>query len=279
LVLTLFAVLICVLLFTRAHPNEPIYDGKPLSYWLDQAAQPKGNDDEERAKRAIREIGTNALPYLEENLFYLPSDFLMNAAGIDRTYLRGTFHLTQVMRRPCRRAETGFEALGPAASNSVPHIIGYLHSEAAKGLRLSSWIERALDSVGDPAIAFLIPEIAATNALVANQALDTLSRMKVPLPASVTTYCLTALGRPELRVDAVGTLSRMTNDAKVILPAIRPFLADTNEAVRRVAVWAFRCFGSNALTYLPEIKSAMNDPSPIVRARAKRTLEQLTPPN
>src|SRR5262245_29543566 len=51
-------------------PRQPSYNGKPLSYWLSRYENRilgKGalnSNEQQEADKAVREIGTNAIPYL-----------------------------------------------------------------------------------------------------------------------------------------------------------------------------------------------------------------------
>jgi hypothetical protein len=86
-----FAVVIIVLVILSTPNNEPTYQGKPLSYWVNclpvtipgptngmgtahtvvmrgQQYGVKAGQDPKQAVQAITEIGTNALPYLMRRL-------------------------------------------------------------------------------------------------------------------------------------------------------------------------------------------------------------------
>jgi hypothetical protein len=112
--------------------REPEYQGKKLSEWLELATLEAGHPvDPARlgaspAGEAVRQIGTNGLPYLLKAISYEPS------AARERAVTLGA-ELSPVLRRglhvdpgaPWSRerraeaAESGFLVLGPAASPAV----------------------------------------------------------------------------------------------------------------------------------------------------------------
>ena len=55
---------IVLLLASLIRPREPTYDGKPLSFWLDQMDDPQSG----QAQDAIRAIGPKAVPNLLETV-------------------------------------------------------------------------------------------------------------------------------------------------------------------------------------------------------------------
>src|SRR5436190_3993435 len=107
-----------------AEPPEPVYKGKPLSYWFEgytykrNRQQPPTHD---QADEAIRQMGTNALPILLRMLqlpnLTLKERFLAMAQ---------TQHFIKISYAPSDRHSqclSGFRALGPGASNAVPRLI------------------------------------------------------------------------------------------------------------------------------------------------------------
>ncbi len=72
----LFAILSLVLVNSR--PKEPTYDGRTLSYWLKRRHEQTKVKwlppaETQQTRKAIRSIGTNAIPWLLEWLHYEPN--------------------------------------------------------------------------------------------------------------------------------------------------------------------------------------------------------------
>jgi hypothetical protein len=51
-------------LVLRPHDPEPIYKGKPLTYWRDCLIYRTSDPSQGEANEAVQQIGTNALPTL-----------------------------------------------------------------------------------------------------------------------------------------------------------------------------------------------------------------------
>ena len=62
-------------LIVRQKPNEPPFQGKPLSYWLAQLDMKSARDGTNEAAAAVRSMGTNALPRLTQMLLTDVSDW------------------------------------------------------------------------------------------------------------------------------------------------------------------------------------------------------------
>src|SRR6266511_5158709 len=69
-VLTTIALWICVTWVsnTRSQRNDPVYEGRPLSSWVQELVPLYPPETRLRAKDAVRAIGTNGLPLMLEYL-------------------------------------------------------------------------------------------------------------------------------------------------------------------------------------------------------------------
>jgi hypothetical protein len=62
--------IICLAGWYMFVPRQPSYNGKPLSYWMSRYENrilgkvARNSREQEEADKAVREIGTNAIPYL-----------------------------------------------------------------------------------------------------------------------------------------------------------------------------------------------------------------------
>src|ERR1035437_1043795 len=62
--LAVLAVALVGVIVWQTWPREPVYEGKPLSFWL-KGYTPRGlGEAEEKADDAVRQAGSNALPTL-----------------------------------------------------------------------------------------------------------------------------------------------------------------------------------------------------------------------
>lgn len=108
-----------------SQPDEPVYQGKPLSYWCFQYASnsfnPYGQADKQ-AEIAIRTIGTNAVPTLLRWFTVEDSEFKRKFIQFTRRK-----HLININWRPAElmrfEAESGFRCLGPDGASAIPSLI------------------------------------------------------------------------------------------------------------------------------------------------------------
>jgi hypothetical protein len=144
-------------------PHEPVYREKPLSRWLDDVyrAGPYGNSQiKSDTEAGIRQLGTNALP------------FLLEMAGTRHTILRQG--LIQMAREPDlaflhlptqegteEMAPWAFEILGATAKPAVPRLIQIVHEVDPENPR--AWLRtltavRCLSAIG-PAAEESVPDL------------------------------------------------------------------------------------------------------------------------
>jgi len=106
--------LIILVLVLRLGDREPVFEGRKLSAWLDDPTL-----TEAESRRALRALGTNALPQLQAWLERQPRAIERTVRGIDRRvdYLGIGYHPSLTANFRARR---GFLLLGEAAAPAVP---------------------------------------------------------------------------------------------------------------------------------------------------------------
>src|SRR5882724_3954084 len=101
----------------RARKAELTYGGATFDYLLGELTNPTSEQKRERARRVIRELGTNALPFLIARLSYKDHQ-------IGRLFesLQSRIHPRDFSRQDEVRSSAiaGFEVLGPAACPAIP---------------------------------------------------------------------------------------------------------------------------------------------------------------
>lgn len=141
---------IALILITTGGPTEPAHGGKKLSAWLDELSAmtfPGECDPNTRPAQAVRAIGTNAIPWLLDEL------------GTEGGVLKA--RLNQLLGRQrfikfrfedshtrLRRAVMGFAALGPMAEPAIPSLLKLVE-------KYPGYVPTALAYVGPPAIPAL----------------------------------------------------------------------------------------------------------------------------
>ncbi len=156
---TSFFILILVLLALIAtsavvgHP-EPSYQGRSLSKWLSELALDPAVS--QNARRAVRTIGTNALPRLSAMVRATDPGWKRAVIAINakQHLLHIAFTPAGIMRSD---AVEGYRALGGLAKDNVPVLVRLLDSEPSVQVRSS--IAQALGAIGPEAKA-AIPALA-----------------------------------------------------------------------------------------------------------------------
>jgi hypothetical protein len=213
---------------------EPVYQGKPLSYWL---AHPDGRSPVtyNEAYEAIRQIGTNAIPILLRRL-QVPNPSLK-----DRVLaLAQKQHFIKIPFAPAHlnfEAFTAFMVLGSGASNAVPGLIAIIQSDP------------------DPYPQTAVPVILGQIGPAAEQAIPALLR-----DIAHTNECV--------RHNAVWALAHIHAQPKLVVPALIKCLNDPEADVRATASWALGEFGKDAQSAIPALFALQFKEAPSTRPYA-----------
>lgn len=173
----LLGVLTCVILALTA-PSEPMYEGKPLTYWLKKAQFTTLSVFQDAlTRKPIESLGTNAIPTLLRLLRAKDSATKLKLMwALERLPLIN-FHYWNAMDRNMA-AFFGFSILGPKAAPAVPELIEILNEHISE-VSESGAIE-ALGSIGPnakPAVAKLLELAAMENGEVRTAAVEALKKI------------------------------------------------------------------------------------------------------
>jgi len=142
--------------FLWTRDRQPQYEGRNLLHWLELYELGAGNREAtEQAARAVRQIGTNAVPWLVKWMKY------------ERPYWRA--EVVQMLgnkwyqraRQHARLADRGFAILGPTANCALPELDRMTHNTAqpATALAALAVVRRFAD--GAPVLAGVITDRTA----------------------------------------------------------------------------------------------------------------------
>jgi hypothetical protein len=146
--------------------KEPEYQGKKLSKWLEIGTRPRrtvaeqkaGELDINQAKEAVRQIGTNGLPYLTHAILSEPPRWLERMINSDfRIIASMGRYLNNRRDDRASTAEWGFEVLGPEAKNAAPTLAPFLL--ATSRIRVGR-VAQALTAMGEDGTVELLTAIA-----------------------------------------------------------------------------------------------------------------------
>jgi len=131
------AALVAIWCGVRVRQDDPAYQGKRLSKWLEIGyTSGVASPGEKQAAEAVRQIGTNALPYLLTSIAYTPSYCRQAAMNLERRFPRKVnagLHVDRLIRgsggRRAEMAVFGFSALGLNAKGARAQLWALAHSE------------------------------------------------------------------------------------------------------------------------------------------------------
>jgi len=202
-----------IVVWSRAE-REPEYGGKKLSEWVDGTDTNRARTEE--AAEAIRQIGTNALPYLLKWMFYETPPWKAKLYAAVNDVIRSInsgWQITETKNlNRMNGAFAAFVALGPVAKIAIPDLVhGVQNDPARRGLYGSPREHSAryiLVKLGSEAVPALV-------ACLANQ-------------------------DDWVRFFAITQLNAMGSNALPALPALKRALTDPDSNVRDAATNAIR---------------------------------------
>ena len=224
--------------------REPVYQGKPLSAWLERLSKATKDDERDRATTAIRHIGTNALPLLIERLRAQDAPLKLLIMTWAEKQKLVPVHLKSAQQRR-NEAIWGYEALGPLASAQIPSLadmvshdpaffvrhgavsaLGYVGPEARSAapalFRATQDTDEEVRGVAFWALGRILPDPQLTIPLLVAGLDDPLWGNRWPAAAALGKY------GPEARAAVPALLRALaTNDALAVsLPAAGPWERD-----------------------------------------------------
>ncbi len=263
-------------------PVEPSYQGMRLSEWLQQydvsyMAPPNTNAD-----AAMRAMGTNALPFLVNELASSNPKRLQgvllsagNRVFCDWLHLRKE-PWSDPREDRAWQAAAGLAALGPSASTAAPALVGLL----AKPDVTCSAAAGALADIGLPAVPALVQALTNRSVAVRINALRAVAGMRCKVGAALPAVlaCLhdtNMVSRRTVLSQAIRALGNMHDRPLEASSALTNFLKEQNPLVRVNALWSLGRLGPDARLSLPVITNALTGPDLDVRNYATNTLSAI----
>jgi len=237
-IIIVFAVACAFFLFLAGSgPTEPLFQGKPLSYWLKgyRAGNGRWNESSpEKADEVVGQLGTNALPTLLRMLRSTDSAWEVKLLPWSYKWRRlaGHQHLINIAPGPHLRsyevveAERAFRTLGSVAEPAVPELIKMYQQEELPLFNRAT-IPAILGDIG-PSAAQSIPAL------------------------------LQSMRDPALRGNAAFALGQIRGDAKLVIPMLVPLLRDTNSYVCWATAKALKSYGAEAKEAVPTLLEVLN---------------------
>jgi len=249
-------VLLACLVWRSSRPAEPIFEGVPLTQWLDHhvassaAIPPYNSPGWKAADEALRQIGTNGIPILLERLRTRDYPSWM------RTPLALARKFGWTERRSIsaswwhEEAAYAFRLLGTNAAGAVPELIRIYEADISPSSRENA--ATALGHMGkhaQAALPVLIEDFHHTN--------------------------------HQTRWRAVTTVAHIGGNADLVVPALTKALHDPEVNVRWNALFGLDRFGGRARSAAPEAAKLLNDDAVIgsspIKGQAETSLWRIAP--
>jgi hypothetical protein len=230
--------LVVSLLWRASGPSEPVFEGRPLTSWLDHhiassaASPPYGSPGWKKADEAIRHIGTNAIPKLLEMIRAKDRPpLVLKLMDSVRRFGFPVMNYRYAMVRH-EEAEHAFEMLGTNAVSAVPELIRiYQQNISASSQRCAALALGHIGRGAQPALPALIQRFTHTNS--------------------------------DTRFYAISAVMSIGGEPAVVVPALTSALKDPNVHVRWNALSGLIRFGGRARPAIPEILKMLDDPGMI----------------
>jgi|SRR5579859_3115993 len=258
--------------------SEPVFENKTLSAWLEQSFLGRSilfDEAEPKARNAVRQIGTNAIPFLIESARAETSTFqkILSRVSEKQSLVSVPFQDSSDVNHSHNLAVRGFSILGPAGASAVPDLRKLLKSD---DFDLRTTAAFCLAQIG-PAAAPAVPELS-----------QMLSRNTNSIDVFYAAYALGRMGeaaRPAVRalMDAAKRKSAIGEGTVAELAVIRitgqtldPFLErlkDTSHSREWIgAAGALSILGTDAEPAIPMMLSALQQTNQNIVMVALRNL-------
>ena len=266
------AVLLLVLLQPAWGEEEPVYQGRTVSSWLQDFAMGRFPDmDKHRlAVKAIRAIGKEALPVLVDRL-------KVTSASLDAVQDMHTL--------------SAFTALGSEASPAVPDLIKLLapaydaarlspsEPDAMLKHRKSIYAALSLRAIGENSVVPLTRALASEEKQIRFGAAMAMEHLR-HREQVVVLALIRALDDEDdsVRWRAARSLGALHAMPELSVPALSKRVREDPAAnVRWYAISALAKFGPAAQSAVPDLLKATTDASSAVRLRAREARQKIDP--
>lgn len=234
------------------HRAEPVYHGKPLTFWAQQYGSNNWSSRKELAREAelaVRQIGTNAIPFLLDLMQARDSDLKKGLRQHLPRKWHGLLRLDDNSGKVRRMGAHGLAALGTNAPAAVPALIELARQHPDEdGRYIAVFALRTLGPAAEAAIPFYIQCLTNKDNTICNEA-------------------------------AVG-LALIPHRHETTFPAFLKYL----ESIETSAGWELDSaiallwrFGTNAKPAVPRLLSLLNDSNPNVREAVTNSLLWIDP--
>jgi hypothetical protein len=251
-----------VVLWLLLRQVEPVFNGKPLTAWAQQYGSnnwTRRKDLALEAEVAVRQIGTNAIPFLLDLMRARDSDLKKRLRKHLPQKWHDPLHLNDDSGKVRRIGAHGLAALGTNAPTAVPALIELATQHPDDdGRYIAVFALRTLGPAAEGAIPFYIQSLTNKDNTIRNEAAVGLAliphRSETTAPALLQYLESIENSQGWELYSAVGLMWRLGTNAKPAVSRLLSLLNDSNPDVREAV--------TNALLWI--------DPEAAERAQVRR---------
>ena len=268
---------------------EPVYAGKPVTFWVDRGYGPAATQEQlRRADAAVRAAGTKALPFWVTLLGGTNDSRFRQEFNADFRRFP-SFHLATADERR-HLALCAFHSLGADGKPAIPSLsklLGDFRTCPAATIVLAGLgpeglaaITNALANRNNPWRFWIAATLGSWNGKPPNFQWNGSGPWEWPPPVMgviipVLVNCLQD-DNLNLRVFSAQSLGCLAREPARVVPALTDLLArDTNGITRLTTIVALGKFGLAARAARSEINRHLHDPDAQLRVQATKALEQI----
>lgn len=298
----LLALVVGLVVWWVVPSQGPSYNGRPVSIWIAQGYWLSASGVQPReAEAAVLAVGTNALPYYMELLEAKPDPpykvGLLRFVQEHQWFSAGPATRLWVYSGSSKRA-VGTVGLGLLGSRAEPaiHDLGLLFNKGDDDQ--AGRVAQILPELGLKAVAPLTDLLATTNHTKKVSVLMTLSwyatrqyrwsQQKLRSPEEIESAARVIVpalvpyltnSDPDLRVSAIYALGEFARAPELVVPALVGWLKapGVGTRTRYAALLALEKYGPKANSAAGQVTVLLNDPDPAIRTEAATALKRIAP--
>ncbi|EEF57785.1 HEAT repeat domain-containing protein [Pedosphaera parvula] len=247
-IVALAGLFVCAIAWKVLTPREPIYEGKPLSSWLQVYDPINANYNSPewlKANAAVRHAGTNAIPTLLRMLRATDSRWKLKLYGLvqRQSFIKITYTPASSSHH---QATEAFYCLGARADSAVSPLVEIYNSEISPS--------------SQSATAYALGAIGPT----AKDAVPSLLRGATNTNRNVRSCAMMALGQ-------------IHADPFLVMPVLLKGRRDPATDVKNAATWAILSYESEAMRAVSALFESLQDSDEKVRRQATNALKEIYP--
>jgi len=270
--------LLSVALFSALWKSQPVYQGRALSFWLNELKSQPGQREYLRAKAALVHLSDAAAPRVARLLNYRESKLLTVIRS--KAPPAAARILTPKLDARMIRAR-GFDVLREMGTNASPAVPALVHLLESPDSITRGEAIRGLGYIGPNARMAVASLIALLEKDSKENKMETAPTLGAIGPAArpAVPFLVSSMKKNELpTIVAVRALVRIGYSPKEAVPLlIAQLRADTNSFARSATASCLGLIGADAAPAVPALIDALRDPESRTRAHIALALGQIGP--